>query len=72
MTEQESKEIQRLLRQKFPPMDPELRRDLWPAMLRRVDTSGSTLPWYDWALIGVSAGALTFFPQLILVFVYHL
>jgi hypothetical protein len=53
-------------------MDPEPRCDLWPAMLRMVDTSGSILPWYDWALIGVSAGALTFFPQLILVFIYQL
>lgn len=33
----DDKEIQRLLKEAFPPVDRELRRDLWPAMLGRLE-----------------------------------
>jgi len=72
MTELDDRQIREALKQAFPPANAELRRDLWPAVLRKLDAHPSRVPWYDWALIGVSASVFLFFPQLILVFAYHL
>jgi hypothetical protein len=72
MNERENEKIPRMLKEAFAPVDSELRRDLWPVMLRKLDVPATATPWYDWALIGLSAGALALFPELILVFVYHL
>lgn len=68
----DEEEIQAALRAAFPPVDTELRRDLWPAMLRRMEEPARRVPWYDWALAGSLAGATVFFPKLILLLVYHL
>jgi hypothetical protein len=65
-------EIRAALQEAFPPVNTELRRDLWPAMLRRLDAPAREVPWYDWALAGGLAGATIFFPRLILLFAYHL
>ena len=72
MSEHDEREIREALKQAFPPINRELGRDLWPAVLRKLAARSTRVPWYDWALIGVSAGGLLFFPQLILVFAYHL
>jgi len=71
MTE-ETRQMREALQQSFSPVNTELRRDLWPAVLRRLDARPVRVPWYDWALMGLSAGVFLFFPQLILVFAYHL
>jgi len=49
-------------------------RDLWPAILRKLDAHAlrRRVPWYDWALLGALAGTLAIFPDLILVVMYHL
>lgn len=65
-------EIQRLLEEVVPRVDCELRKDLWPAMLRRLDAPRSSVPWYDWALIGLLSCWLAFFPHGILHLLYHL
>ena len=65
-------EVRSALRKAFPPVDTELRRDLWPAMRRRLEASPRRVPWYDWALAGGLAGAMVIFPKLLLLFVYHL
>ena len=70
MTENDDLEIQKDLKKAFPPANTELRRDLWPEVLRRLDQHAA-VPWYDWALGGVAFGWFVFFPQLILVFAYH-
>ncbi|MFI5114292.1 MAG: hypothetical protein ACHP7J_04030 [Terriglobales bacterium] len=70
--EHEARQIREVLRQSFPPVDTELHRDLWPAVLRKLDARPARVPWYDWALIGLSVSVFLFFPQLILVFAYHL
>ena len=74
--EHETRQIREALRQAFPPLNTELRRDLWPAVLRKLDARPTRvltrIPWYDWALIGLSAGVFLFVPQLMLVFAYHL
>ena len=72
MSEHDEREIREALKQAFPPINRELGRDLWPAVLRKLAARPTRVPWYDWPLIGVSAGVLLFFPQLILVFAYHL
>ena len=49
-------EIKDLLQQAFPAPDAELQRDLWPAMLRKLDQAPVRVPWYDWGLAAVLAG----------------
>ena len=70
--EDDERQIREALRQSVPPIDAELRRDLWPAVLRKIDTLPAAIAWYDWALIGASCAVFVFFPQMILVFAYHL
>lgn len=72
MTEYDDRQIREALKRSFPPINTELRQDLWPALLRKLDARPIRVPWYDWALIGLSATVFLFFPQLILVFAYHL
>lgn len=72
MIEHDERQIREALRQSFPPVDTELGRDLWPDVLRRVDAQSPAVPWYDWALIAAMAALLLYFPQLVLVFAYHL
>ena len=72
MPEDEARQIRQALKQSFPPVNTELRRDVWPKVLSKLDAHPAPVPWYDWALIGVSASVFLFFPQLILVFAYHL
>ena len=72
MTEQDDRQIREALRESFPPVNTELQRDLWPVVLRKLDAPSIRMPWYDWALTGLSASVFVFFPQLILVFAYHL
>ena len=68
----EDKEIQRLLKEVIRPVDRELRQDLWPAMLRRLDAPRTSVPWYDWTLVGALSCWLVFFPEGILHLLYHL
>jgi len=72
MTEPDDYQTRQALQQSFPPVNPELRRDLWPAVLRKLDARPTGVPWYDWGLIGLSASVFLVFPQMILVFAYHL
>ncbi len=72
MTEHNDGEIRDALKQSFPPVNTELRRNLWPDVLRRLDARQVGVPWYDWALVGLSATMLLAFPRLLLVFAYHL
>lgn len=72
MTEYDDRQIREVLQQSFPSVSRELRRDLWPTVLRKIDARPARVPWYDWVLIGLSASVFLFFPQLILVFAYHL
>jgi len=68
----DEEEIRAALKEAFPPVNDELRRDLWPAMLRRLDTSTAKVPWYDWALAAGLVATVFFFPKLVLFFAYHL
>lgn len=75
MNEQENeKELQTLLKREFPPLkSAELQHDLWPKMLRRLDTQPPLrVPWLDWALAAALAAALLLFPSAIPALLYQL
>jgi hypothetical protein len=84
--EQEQKEIASLLKRSVAPVDAELKRDLWPQMLRRLDESSSSqswfsvmfstaalssVPWFDWALLAALIIGICIFPNTIPIWLYH-
>lgn len=71
-SERDAEKIRESLKLAFPPVDHELRRDLWPLMLRRMEAPARAVPWYDWALAAGLMGACVFFPRLALLLAYHL
>ncbi len=73
MTERNDERLRELLRKAMRPVeDSELKRDLWPELLRKLDARAMPVPWYDWALTALVAGALALFPHLIPVLFYQL
>lgn len=73
MKEDNGREIRELLKRAMPPvMDPELGRDLWPEMLRRLDAQTPRVPWFDWALVAALLLWCLLFPKGIPVLLYHL
>jgi hypothetical protein len=81
MSAHDEDRLEDLLRQALPPVvaEPEPGRDLWPAVLRRLDTGtaapkrGSfSAPWIDWALLAVVLVFVMSFPLTIPVFLYYL
>jgi len=74
MNDSELNDVRSKLRSAIPPLqEAELKRDLWPAMLARLnEPSRIRVPWFDWLLLG-AAGVLVFiFPGLIPALLYHL
>lgn len=85
MTTYDENPIKQLLKKALPPVAPDAEpsRDLWPIVLRRLDSEpepthfssralSTKLPWFDWALI---AGLIVFAiacPAAIPVFLYCL
>jgi hypothetical protein len=73
MNEREIAELKKLLKETVKPAgDAELRRDLWPAMLRRLDEHPVRVPWWDWALLAGVIALFCFFPGTIPALLYHL
>ena len=74
MNQQDDTELRELLKQSIAPVkDAELRRDLWPQMLQRLEKQQPIrVPWFDWALAAVAGAALLFFPGVIPALLYHL
>jgi hypothetical protein len=71
--EESNKEIEALLKAAISPVkDPELRRDLWPQMLRKLNERPARVPWFDWALAVILSAFLFLFPEAIPVLLYHL
>jgi hypothetical protein len=76
--EQDSARMTRLLRDSVPRIGdtPELARDLWPAMLRRMDEQtvrgAAPIPWFDWALAGGLVAFAAIAPRTIPVILYYL
>lgn len=67
-----------MLRDALPPLkdEPESYRDLWPALLRRMDEQASrgaaSVPWFDWALGGALLAFAAVVPRAIPVMLYYL
>lgn len=75
MNEHDQEKVEQLLKRALPPIDStgvELRRDLWPTMLKRLEEHPAVVPWFDWALLATVAAWLVFFPGAIPVLLYHL
>jgi hypothetical protein len=74
MNEHDEDSIKRLLREVLPPVEaePEPTRDLWPAVLKRMDEQTAMPPWFDIALLGGLIGLGLFFPSTIPIFLYYL
>ena len=74
MNPNDDKALRDLLKESIPPVrDAELRRDLWPQMLQRLDAAQPVrVPWFDWVLAALASAALIFFPGVIPAVLYHL
>jgi hypothetical protein len=74
MNSHDNEDIKGLLKRAVPPWrNTELRRDLWPAMLKRLDAGQPMrVPWFDWALAALLTAALLLFPGVIPALLYHL
>ncbi len=66
--------LKKLLQQTLPRVegDAEPGRDLWPAVLRRMDAKPAKLPLFDWALLAGLTGFAVFFPASIPLLLYYL
>ncbi len=66
MNPQNDEQLRRLLKSVLAPVtDRELKPDLWPRMLRKLDKQTIRVPWFDWALVVVLAVLLLLFPNVI-------
>lgn len=72
MKEPDVEKFQELLRSAVGPISDELKQDLWPRMLQRLDERTMRASWLDWALIALLPVWLSLFPEVILVLLYHL
>ncbi|MGD0099636.1 MAG: hypothetical protein ABSC60_04740 [Acidobacteriota bacterium] len=74
MKETNDARFKSLLKQALRPISPELQRDLWPQMLRRIDerSPAKTVPWFDWALLAIVVISNLAFPHSILLLLYQL
>jgi hypothetical protein len=72
MKQNGDEEIKQLLKESFPGADRELKRDLWPAMLRRLEVPRPVASWFDWALAAALVGWVLSYPEGVLQLLYHL
>jgi len=73
MNRDENEKLETLLRTAIVPIDDsELKHDLWPQMLVRLEVGVARIPWFDWALAALVAGWILVDPQTILALLYHL
>jgi hypothetical protein len=72
MSEQNDEKIRELLKKAMVPVDPELKRDLWPQMLRRLEERPTQVPWFDWALVALLAIWFFLSPEAIPILLYHM
>lgn len=73
MNERNVEKLGELLRNAVGPItDTELKQDLWPRMLGKLDERTIRASWFDWALIALLPVLFFFFPEVIPVLLYHL
>ena len=65
--------IREQLQSALPPLeDAELRTDLWPRLLRRMEEPRVSFGWFESVLVALIALAFVMFPQLLPAMLYHL
>ncbi len=73
MNERNDEKLRELLRSAIEPVaDTELKQDLWPRMLRKLDETTIRASWFDWALIALLPVWFFLFPEVIPTLLYHL
>lgn len=73
MNERNDEKLRELLRSAEAHVtDTELKQDLWPRMLRKLDEQTIRASWLDWALIALLPLWFFLFPQAIPALLYHL
>ena len=73
MNERDVEKLRELVRNAVAPIaDTELKQDLWPRMLRKLDERTIRASWLDWALIALLPVWFFLFPEVIPVLLYHL
>src|SRR5262249_5495006 len=70
---QEIEPMRKLLKDGVAPVaHTELHRDLWPQMLRRLESAPVHVPWWDWALLAAAVAAICIFPGVLPALLFHL
>lgn len=65
--------LRQLLKEAMPAEHtPELTRDLWSQLLRRLDSQHARVSAWDWAMAALLAAGCLIFPELLPVLLYHL
>ena len=73
MSEEDLKEMGERLRSSMRPVEnAELRRDLWPEVLKKMEERSVRVPWFDWVLLAGFAAAVLLFPRLLPALLYHI
>lgn len=72
MNDGNEEKLRQLVRKAMGPGDSELKRDLWPQMLRKLDERPIRVSWLDWALVALLVVWLLVFPEAIPQLLYHL
>ena len=73
MNEQNDARFREILKSAIAPLeDSELKRDLWPRMLRRLDERPIRASWWDWALVAAVMVWFFVFPEVIPALLYQL
>jgi hypothetical protein len=74
MNPHDHQDLRNLLTQNIAPVrDTQLRRDLWPQVLQRLEQQPPIhVPWFDWALAAAAGTVLIFSPGAIPALLYHL
>jgi len=74
MNARDEERMKKMLRQALPHVESsaEPDRDLWPAVLKGLDTRALAVPWFDWALAAGLVALIVVFPAAIPVFLYYL
>ena len=73
MKDRDVEKLQELLRNAVGPIaDTELKQDLWPRMLGKLDEQTMRASWLDWVLIALLPLWFFFFPEVIPALLYHL
>lgn len=65
-------EFEKFIRTGIKPSEHELRRDLWPDMLSKLQPPAIRVPWFDWVLAAIVAIVCLLIPETLGGLLFHL